>query len=94
MAYLHSFLGCSLYIHDLLHLISGSMLRVRPNDRATAEELLHILEEKHQRALVDSVYLTNPQPDPGNVSFNEREQWIADHLVPGFTGIGHIERTA
>ena len=94
MAYLHTMSGCTQYIHDLLDLIGGSMLRIRPNDRATAEELLRTLKESHSRGCAELAYVASPTPAPGNLGSHEREEWIADHLVPGLMGIRRIGRLA
>lgn len=75
--------GCTAYIHDLLDLISGKMLRVRPMDRGKANELLNTLEGMHQRAKTQLDYLVNPQPgSSGSSSAHQKEKWVADDLNP------------
>lgn len=75
--------GCTQYIHDLLDLISGSMLRIRPENRATAKELLQTLGEMNKRGCVNPSYVTNTQPMARGLGNNIQEKWTVNGLHPG-----------
>ena len=61
------------------------MLRVKPQDRANATELLDILEEMHQKGCASRSYVASPQPGYRTTVTN-LEMWFVDELYPPTRG--------
>jgi serine/threonine protein kinase len=87
---LHFNENCSALIHDLLDLVMGSMLRIDPEERKTAQELKNEMEILVTRAENSDSYLINGDPrsqplrtppDVQKTSISQKEVHWADELT-------------